>query len=347
MNRLRLNIAKFATTYGIKPATRKFACSRNTVRKWVRVYDTYRTQGLKESQMNFEDATRITTNHPHTLNEGTQQRLYRILEDRYNNHLRIIIAHMVKNHHFDCSLATARKYAQRWGFFQSRHNKSKQKRNLVAQKKKLNFCEKIQVDVKYLTDIPELVPSLAYYDVPKYQITARDVATGMLWYAYAFEKSTSHTALFIQYLLAHLARNGVKLSQVTIQTDGGSEFTNTHISIHHKPTAFQLALFTENVSHVVNPPASPTYNSDVEASHRLIEDELYANLWRYSQKEFLRATQSYQCFFNCVRYNSYKKGTPAQLLKDKEIPINPKVLTLTPRIMDNYLTNQSRLKEVS
>jgi hypothetical protein len=50
-------------------------------------------------------------------------------------------------------------------------------------------------------------PSLHAYKhsgFPSYQITARDVATGALWYAYAREKSTTNTKLFIEYLCNHL-----------------------------------------------------------------------------------------------------------------------------------------------
>lgn len=154
MQELRLRIAKHAHNHSIKSAARVFQCSRNTVRKWYRLYLFYQEQGITtKKDMHLEDVKCITTNHPNAMNTNTQQRLYRILETRYNNRQRIIITHIVKNHHILYSVDTVRKYAKRWGFFIARHNKSKQKRYLVEVKKKMRFCEVVQVDIKYLTDM--------------------------------------------------------------------------------------------------------------------------------------------------------------------------------------------------
>lgn len=351
MQELRLRIAKHAHNHSIKSAARVFQCSRNTVRKWYRLYLFYQEQGITtKKDMHLEDVKRITTNHPNAMNTNTQQRLYRILETRYNNRQRIIITHIVKNHHIPYSVDTVRKYAKRWGFFIARHNKSKQKRYLVEVKKKMRFCEVVQVDIKYLTDIPELYPSLhtyKQYGFPSYQITARDVATGTLWYAYAQEKSTANTKLFIEYLGEHLKRYGLNMTQTIFQTDGGTEFTNQYLSVHPKPTAFQCAITDMGAIHRVNPAASPTYNSDVESSHRLIEDEAYSNQWKVDTAEFLSAMRSYQSYFNLERYNTYKKGTPRDLLEAKHIPVDNAVLVLRPIIVDTLLLHSHRLKEVA
>ena len=77
-----------------------------------------------------------------------------------------------------------------------------------------NFQEII--DIKYLTDIPELAVGIAH-GLPRYQITARDVRTGMLWIAYAFERNSTVTALFVHRLLTHLEQCGVDVSKIMIQ----------------------------------------------------------------------------------------------------------------------------------
>ena len=92
-------------------------------------------------------------------------------------------------------------------------------------KSKYRAFEKIQVDIKYLDDIPEFYHDFMQFHLPKYQITARCIRTGALFIGYTQQHSTTSTAIFIYRLLAHLKRYGVKPSEITIQTDNGTEFT--------------------------------------------------------------------------------------------------------------------------
>lgn len=51
-----------------------------------------------------------------------------------------------------------------------------------------------------------------------------------------------------------------------------------------------------------------TYNSDVEAQHRLIEEEFYKIEPINSDNEFLQKAYTYNLYFNYLRKNSYKWG---------------------------------------
>lgn len=42
------------------------------------------------------------------------------------------------------------------------------------------------MDIKYLNDIPEYFKFYSIYNLPKYQITARDVRSGALFYFYTY-----------------------------------------------------------------------------------------------------------------------------------------------------------------
>ncbi len=68
--------------------------------------------------------------------------------------------------------------------------------------------EKVQVDIKYLDDIPEMYGSYIVHKLSGYQITARDVSIGALFYSYAIEKNSTNTTMFILELKEHLERNG-------------------------------------------------------------------------------------------------------------------------------------------
>jgi hypothetical protein len=54
--------------------------------------------------------------------------------------------------------------------------------------------EKIQVDVKYLDDMPEFYPFLIRHRLPRYEYTARDVMTG---FTFSFLLATSFSLMVV------------------------------------------------------------------------------------------------------------------------------------------------------
>jgi hypothetical protein len=81
----------------------------------------------------------------------------------------------------------------------------------------MRVFEKIQIDLKELGDIPHYYPYLCH-NYPKYQITARDVRTGLMYLGYAYEKTTTNVAVFTYYLRQHLLLCGVNLGQAVWHT---------------------------------------------------------------------------------------------------------------------------------
>ena len=69
-------------------------------------------------------------------------------------------------------------------------------------KSKYRAFEKIQVDIKYLDDIPEFYHDFMQFLLPKYQITACCIRTGALFIGYTPQHSTTGTAIFI-YTMPH------------------------------------------------------------------------------------------------------------------------------------------------
>ena len=81
-----------------------------------------------------------------------------------------------------------------------------------------------------------------------------------------------------------------------------------------RETLFEQRLAHENILRTTIPPGACTYQSHVEASHRLIEDELYADMWHPTREHFLGQARVYQKWFNLKRYNTYQGDTPVGLL---------------------------------
>ena len=101
-----------------------------------------------------------------------------------------------------------------------------------------------------------------------------------------------------------------------------------------------------NSKHKTIPPGAKTYQSDVESSLMLIEDEFYALEYFYGFKDFMDKAYKYQKYFNFERLNNYKGGSPVQLLNEADETIDIKVLDFKPLIVDNYLKENLKFFKV-
>ncbi|MGI9256847.1 MAG: hypothetical protein ACR2PY_07930 [Salinispira sp.] len=54
--------------------------------------------------------------------------------------------------------------------------------------------------------------------------------------------------------------------------------------------------------------------------------------------EFLKEAEEYQIDFNYRRFNTYRKGTPMDLLRQRNTDVNSDILRLRPIIMEQRLT---------
>ena len=215
--------------------------------------------------------------------------------------------------------------------------KYKVKRDLREVKKKLKLFEKIQIDIKELKDIPQYYPYIIK-GFPKYQFTARDVRTGICFISFGYEKSAANMGIFALYLCNHLKKLGVDLSKVEFQSDNGSEFIGAWNRKRGR-TIYETIVQSYKAETSQIPPGQCTYNSDVEASHRLIEDEFY-DMENYKNKiNFLSKAFTYILYFNYLRKFRYKGfKSPIEIFKEINKNINiKKVGHLKPIILDSYI----------
>ena len=85
------------------------------------------------------------------------------------------------------------------------------------------------------------------------------------------------------------------------------------------------------------PPASPTFNSDVETFHRLVEDEFYDLEQFNSLNDIKQKAYSYLLDFNYLRNNRNKDNkTPIQLLKKDYKNTDTQLLNMPVVLIDDY-----------
>jgi hypothetical protein len=193
----------------------------------------------------------------------------------------------------------------------------------------------LQMDVKYLWDIPHYWSQMTALDLPKYEYTIRDTKSGALFLGFGHQLSVTYASLLIRRCLGHLERCGIEPGQVTVQTDRGGEFSGGQ----RKKRDFGFVHTVEKVcgaEQVFTPPRWPNANADVEAVHRLIEEELFDLETFADLEDFLRKVTVYQHFFNYARTNSYKgRKTPWDLVQNDHRRIRPEILALPPVLLES------------
>ena len=329
MYQIRLDMVQSALKIGIKPTARAFETTPKTVRKWVNRFKEHKKPGLK-------DKPKTPKTCPHQLKPYWEFKIIDECKRLESIGKRKSAQAIRREFKVPASLPTVLRVIKKHGFYKGKRTIVQKKKNLIEAKKKYKAFEKMQVDVKYLDDIPEMYREYKEHKLPRYQFTARCVRTGALFVCYAREKTVTNAAIFIMLLYYHLLKYKINLANCTIQTDNGTEFTSPWNTL--KKTIFTL--FIEKAAraeHRLIPPGAKTWQSDVESSHRLIEDELYAAESFSSLSSFLKQAKKYTSNFNLDRKNNYKKGTPIELARLTYPDISKEIFKFTPVILDDKL----------
>ena len=323
---IRLRLVKHAQRHGISSAARRFDTTRKTVRKW---FGRFGLEGLD----GLQDRSRRPKHSPNKLSEAIEQEIIAIRKRLpYLGAYRIRYEHGIK-----ASEGAIHRVLRDAGLVRKRRKKHHKQQDLREYKKRFAPFEKIQVDLKELKDIVHYYPYL-HDNYPKYQFSARDMRTGVTFVSYGYEKSTINVGFFVLYVCQHLANMGVDLSKVEWQSDNGAEFVGP-TNRKRGQTFYEDIVDQFGCKRSRIPPRQCTYNSDVEAMHRLIEDEFY-DLEDYdSQKQFLCKAFTYMLYFNYRRRFRYKYGkTPMEILKENTTNNRKarRIAILRPIILDHY-----------
>ena len=274
----RLELVRYANDNGVKVAARFYKCSKNTIKKWCRRYAIYGYAGLK-------DKSRRPIHSPKRIPDDDIIKIKETCDYAKEKGKYITVNNVRKRTGIkDYSDVTMNRYINVACGKRKNLKHTQPKGGDVSWKQHLKPFQLWQVDIKYLTDINNLKPYFkkdSDRSLAKYQITARDVATGFPIVAYCNEKSATYTKMFLENILYEFLKqfDGIDLKSITIQTDNGKEFTNKYTKTNGKSpkeTNFTLYVYCKFKKHKTNPPGSPTYDSDVESFHWSIERDCLA-----------------------------------------------------------------------
>lgn len=323
---LRLELVRYAERHGIRESARVFRCSRNTVRLWRRRYEAEGLRGLQER-------SRAPKHIPHKTSVAEERAVvaarkkvpcYGAARLKYMFALRP-------------SVGAISRILRAHQLTKKPRKKHEKKRDLRAVKARYHALTRVQVDVKYLNDIPHYWTQIKRRGLPGYEYTLRCPKTGALFVSFAQEISLACAELFCVRYVKHLEQHGFALGDVQIQTDWGGEFGGTQ----RQTTGRGFVHTLEDVlgaKHRYIPPSCPNANADVETVHNLVEQEFFDLEHFGSLDELLEKAALYQHYFNYVRPNSYKGWrTPWQILQDERADLPPTVLRLDPVLLDSLL----------
>ncbi|RMG19795.1 MAG: hypothetical protein D6732_29430 [Methanobacteriota archaeon] len=326
---LRIEMVKFAMENGVSEAAREFKTTRKTVRKWR---DRYRREGAK----GLLDRSRAPQHIPHKMPEKMERRI----EELRERHKRKWGPHRLKMHYgLEVSENAIGRVIRQKGLLRKRRRKWQRRQELREAKARMRVFEKIQVDTKDLKDIPEYYPQMRIHGLPRFQYTARDMATGAAFFAFAEENNSTYAGIFARLVIEHLKSYGIEVKEMEVQTDNGSEYIGS-VRRKYGMSEFEKVLSEAEARHTRIPPGHCTWQSDVERFHGLIEEEFYMCETFESEEDFLAKAYAYQLFFNYERRNRARDDTtPLEIFREKLPEANEQVLNLLPIRLELVLSS--------
>lgn len=258
-----------AQELGIKPAARKFKIATNTMRSWLRRHQKKGKQGLYDQRQGPK-------NIPHKMKADVEEQIVAIrTRSKCFGPQRIKLFYDIPY-----SLGAIQRVIQTHGLTRRPKRVYQKRRDLRAVKAKRPSATHLQMDVKYLTDIPNYWEQLKPLGLPKY----RDTKSGMLFLGYSDELSELNARTMVDYVLDELKRDlPFEISKLTVQTDNESEFSGQARRIETAPFV-QMIEKTHGANHVYIRPGHCNAQADVESSHQLIETEFF-DLTRFKDRE--------------------------------------------------------------
>ena len=170
----RLRLIAFARQHGIQPAARLFQTTPPTVRKGLRRYQQHGPRGLLE-------LSRAPHHQPGKTPADVEQQVVALRQQRHTFGARRLIR--------ACDLPLSHRALERiWrqpGRLQKRQRKYQRQQDLTHIKATWRVFQQISADPKDLDDIPRYWPQAQAFDLPAVEYTAREVRSGLLFWAFA------------------------------------------------------------------------------------------------------------------------------------------------------------------
>ena len=325
--RLRFPMVQYAQQTSVAEAARYFRTTRKTVRKWIKRYE-------HEGYCALSDQSRAPRYCPHKSSPAVEKRVLELRDQVPWGPERI--RQQWGQEALPCGVGSFKRIIREYGKQRPRRKKKSQRKNdLRAVKAGIPPMQEFRMDTKYLNDLAAYYPQMLKLDLPRFQYTIRELPAGAHWTTYGQELSMDYATRTVKRFLTHLAACGVELSQVTIQTDWGSEYDGAAQS--PKENGFIRTIESFGAQHRASPPGCPNANADVESVHATIEDEFFDLETFESREDFLQKVTTYQHWYNLSRKNGSKGWkTPLDILEQKAPGITPAVLLLSPILLEDW-----------
>ena len=334
---LRHEMVLFAKEHGKKPAARAFKTTVKTVKKWLFRYKELGYQGLK-------DLSKAPINMPNKTPKYIEDRVLEIKKTLITwGALRI-----KRDFNIPRSDKTIARIIRSNGILRSRKKKHVIKNDLREMKALWKVFQRMNVDTKDLTDIPEYYLPMKILKLYPVQFTFREPVTGLTLLGFGDEKTLTNATIFADVILSKLSECNVNLYGLTVQSDNGSEFIGSYQA--KKDSSFTIKVTGFGAEHFTIPPRAHTWQADVETLHNLIENEFFKIESFSSKSDFKNKATAYQLFFNTVRKNYYKGGkTPLDILRERKTSISERVCLIPPIFLDEefrkrYITQPAASK---
>jgi len=314
----RLKMVQYAAEHGIKPTARHFGCQPKIVRKWLR-----RWREDNHSRRSLMDRSRAPKTCPHKTSPECERE---VLRER--DKAPCLGARRLKDFcQLDPSEGAIARILRQNGRTKKRKKKYEKKRDMRELKARLAAFEQLQIDTKYLNDIPYYYEQMARNkDLPRFQYTARDVKTGAVFLGFGAEYSESHSCAFAAAVMAHIARCGHPREGTLVQTDNGPEYSGMERKKKKDRGFVRLVEHLFRARHRFIPVGKKNHQADVETLHERIEPEFF-DLERFdSRNMFFMKASAWQLWWNTTRKNGYKYGrSPEHILLEEKPGRNPNI----------------------
>jgi hypothetical protein len=332
---MRVKLVRHANEHGVKPAARHFGCQPRIVRKWL---TRWRQDNF--SKRSLMDRSRAPKTCPHKTSPEAEKQ---VLRER--DKAPCLGARRLKDF---CQLAPSEgaiaRILRQNNRTRPRKKKYQKKRDMREVKARLMAFEQLQIDTKYLNDIPFYVEQMARNPhLPRFQYTARDVRTGATFLGFGDELTESHAACFAAAVLRHLQRTGHLLENTIVQTDNGQEYSGMERKTKHDRGFTHIVRDLFKLTHRFIPPGKKNRQADVETLHERIEAE-FLDLERFASREqFLQKASMWQLWWNTTRKNGYKYGrSPEQILLEADPNRKPAVWLLPALDLEQLLAQRAQ-----
>jgi transposase len=191
----RLRLVESAKQRGIKPTARLFATTVPTVRKWLRRFQQQGPSGLV-----------ALPRAPHHQSQKTPPTTEAQLVELRKTLPTFGSRRLIREFALPISHGALERLWREHGLLKKRRRKYQRKQDLAHIKASWALFQQISADTKDLDDIPRYWLQAQRLHLPAIQYTARDVRSGLLFWAFAQQRSASASAVFASRIQPHLDR---------------------------------------------------------------------------------------------------------------------------------------------